>query len=72
LHNLFHRSTGFAPIEYFLQAKMLAASRDLYFSELPINDIAYSYGIEDPYYFSRIVKKIMGVSPQQYRSIVKG
>jgi AraC-like DNA-binding protein len=72
LHNLFHRSTGFAPIEYFLQAKMLAASKDLYFSELPVKDIAYSYGIEDPYYFSRIFKKITGVSPQQYRSMVKG
>ncbi|MDR1248761.1 MAG: AraC family transcriptional regulator [Treponema sp.] len=72
LHNLFQRSTGFAPIEYFLQAKMLAASRDLYFSELPVKDIAYSYGVEDPYYFSRIFKKIMGVSPQQYRSMVKG
>jgi AraC-like DNA-binding protein len=51
---------------------MQAASRDLYFSELPVKDIAYSYGIEDPYYFSRIFKKIMGVSPQQYRSMVKG
>ncbi|MDR3338217.1 MAG: AraC family transcriptional regulator [Treponema sp.] len=72
LHNLFRRATGFAPIEYFLQAKILAASKDLYFSELPIKDIAFSYGIEDPYYFSRIFKKIMGVSPQQYRSMVKG
>jgi AraC-like DNA-binding protein len=72
LHNIFHRATGFAPIEYFLQAKMLAASKDLYFSELPIKDIAFSYGIDDPYYFSRIFKKIMGVSPQQYRSMVKG
>jgi AraC-like DNA-binding protein len=72
LHNLFHRATGFAPIEYFLRAKMQAASRDLYFSELPIKDIAISYGIEDPYYFSRIFKKTMGISPQQYRSMVKG
>jgi AraC-like DNA-binding protein len=72
LHNLFHRATSFAPIEYFLQAKILAASRDLYFSELPIKDIAYSYGIEDPYYFSRLFKKITGVSPQYYRSMVKG
>jgi AraC-like DNA-binding protein len=72
LHNLFHRATGFAPIEYFLRAKMLAASKDLYFSELPIKDIAISYGFEDPYYFSRIFKKNMGISPQQYRSMVKG
>jgi YesN/AraC family two-component response regulator len=25
-------------------------------------------GIEDPYYFSRLFTKIMGVSPMEYRS----
>jgi AraC-like DNA-binding protein len=72
LHNLFRRATGYAPIEYFLHAKIQAASKDLYFSELPVKDIAFSYGIDDPYYFSRIFKKIMGVSPQRYRYQIKG
>jgi AraC-like DNA-binding protein/quercetin dioxygenase-like cupin family protein len=72
LHNIFHKATGYPPIEYFLRAKIQAASRDLYFSQLPIKDIAFSYGIDDPYYFSRMFKKIMGVSPQRYRDQVKG
>jgi AraC-like DNA-binding protein len=72
LHNLFKRSTGSAPVEYFLRMKIQAASKDLYFSNLPVKDIAVSYGIEDPYYFSRLFKKIMGVSPMKYRSQIKG
>jgi AraC-like DNA-binding protein len=69
---LFKHATGFAPIEYFLRTKMHAASQDLYFSRLPIRDIANSYGIEDPYYFSRLFKKMMGLSPKRYRDRVSG
>jgi AraC-like DNA-binding protein len=72
LHNLFHRMTGYPPIEYFLRSKIQAASKDLYFSRMPIKDIAAVYGIDDPYYFSRLFKKIMGVSPLEYRSQIKG
>jgi AraC-like DNA-binding protein len=65
---LFKHSTGYAPIEFFLRTKIQAAARDLYFSNLPIQDIALTYGIEDPYYFSRLFKKIMGISPSEYRN----
>jgi AraC-like DNA-binding protein len=65
---LFKHSTGYAPIEFFLRTKNQAAARDLYFSNLPIKDIALTYGIEDPYYFSRLFKKIMGISPSEYRN----
>jgi AraC-like DNA-binding protein len=72
LNNLFRKVSGNSPLAYFLQAKMQSASRDLYFSALPVKDIALSYGIEDPCYFSRLFKKIIGVSPLKYRSLVKG
>jgi AraC-like DNA-binding protein len=68
LYYLFKHSTGYAPIEFFLKTKIQAAARDLYFSSLTVKDIAMSYGIEDPYYFSRLFKKIMGMSPQNYRN----
>jgi AraC-like DNA-binding protein len=72
LNYLFKRSTGYAPIEYFLRIKIQASSKDLYFSNIPIKDIALFYGIEDPYYFSRQFKKIMGLSPKNFRNRISG
>ncbi|MDR3336450.1 MAG: AraC family transcriptional regulator [Treponema sp.] len=71
LSSLFKKSTGYAPKEYFLHTKIQASARDLYFSSLSVKDIALSYGIEDAYYFSRLFKKIMGLSPSEYRTIDK-
>lgn len=71
LHYIFKTSTGCAPIEYFLRVKIRAASRDVYVSNMPIKDIAETYGIEDPYYFSRLFKKIMGMAPVRYRRRMK-
>jgi transcriptional regulator GlxA family with amidase domain len=67
LYRLFKSSTCYAPIDFFLRIKIHAAAQDIYFSTLPIKDIAISYGIEDPYYFSRLFKKIIGISPKTYR-----
>lgn len=67
LTGLFKNATGLAPIAYFLHIKIHAASKELCFSKLPIRDIAATYGIDDPYYFSRLFKKIKGISPKEYR-----
>jgi AraC-like DNA-binding protein len=72
LHYLFKQSTGYAPVEYFLRLKIETAAKDVYFSNMPVKDIADAYGIEDPYYFSRLFKKIMGIAPTEYRRRVKG
>jgi AraC-like DNA-binding protein len=68
LHYLFRKYSDYAPVEYFLRMKIQAAAKDIFFSGLAIRKIAESYGIEDPYYFSRLFKKITGLSPLQYRN----
>ncbi|RRJ64848.1 AraC family transcriptional regulator [Paenibacillus oralis] len=52
--------------------KLQAASRELYFSKVPIKDIAMSYGFEDPLYFSRLFRKTFGLSPNQFRNQQRG
>lgn len=63
----FKKKTGFSPIEYFNHLKMQKASQYLLFTNLRIKEIAQEVGIEDPYYFSRLFTKIMGISPVHYR-----
>lgn len=69
--NLFKTKTGYAPIDYFIQMKMQKASQELDFSDKSIKVIASEMGFDDPYYFSRRFRKIIGMSPAKYRSIKK-
>jgi AraC-like DNA-binding protein len=65
---IFRKKTGFAPIEYFNHLKVQRACQFLHFTDLRIKEIADKLGIADPYYFSRMFTKLMGLSPNQYRS----
>jgi AraC-like DNA-binding protein len=67
LHYLFRKSFDYAPVDYFLRMKIQAAAKDIFFTDLTIREIAEAYGIDDPYYFSRLFKKVIGLSPLQYR-----
>lgn len=69
---LFNMGTGFPPIAYFLRMKIQKAGQLLSLTSLNVKQVAASIGISDPYYFSRLFKKIMGVSPMEYRNIPKG
>ncbi len=62
--NLFKQKTGYAPIDYFLQMKMQKACQQLDFTNESIKMIAFSMGFDDPYYFSKRFKTIIGVSPK--------
>ncbi len=72
LNVLFRRATGCAPVEYFLRMKMQAAAKDLAFTKRSVKQIAADFGMEDPHYFSRLFKKVMGASPQAYRGRAVG
>ncbi|WP_298740716.1 AraC family transcriptional regulator [uncultured Chitinophaga sp.] len=60
-------NTGF-PVSYWIQQEtMLEARRLLYYSKISVKEIAYQLGYEDPTYFSRVFKKVVGLSPGDYR-----
>jgi len=69
--NLFKQKTGYAPIDYFLQMKMQKACQQLDFSNNSIKEIAFGMGFDDPYYFSKRFRTIIGVSPKKYRALKK-
>ena len=64
---LFKKKTGFSPIEYFNHLKVQKACQYLLFTKLRIKEISQELAIEDPYYFSRMFTKVMGMSPNEYR-----
>ena len=68
---LFRLKTGYAPIQYFIQLKIQKSCQYLYFSKMNIKEICKEIGFEDPYYFSRMFKKQMGMPPLQYRKMQK-
>jgi AraC family transcriptional regulator of arabinose operon len=69
---IFREQIHQSPLSYFTQLKIRAACRLLDLSNKPIKVVAMETGYNDPYYFSRVFKKIMGISPDKYRAIKKG
>jgi YesN/AraC family two-component response regulator len=57
---------------YFIHLRVRLACRLLDLSDKPIKVVAIETGYRDPYYFSRVFKKAMGLSPEKYRAIKKG
>jgi AraC-like DNA-binding protein len=65
--SLFRKATGMSPIGYFIHLKMQRACQLLYTPDVMIKTVAMDLGYDDQYYFSRIFKKHIGMSPEQYR-----
>jgi len=70
--DLFRSQTGQSPMAFFIQLRMRHACRLLDLSDRPVKIVALETGYSDPYYFSRVFKKAMGLSPEKYRAIKKG
>ncbi|MFD2668386.1 helix-turn-helix domain-containing protein [Listeria grayi] len=70
LSSIFKKYTQTSPIEYFIQLKIDQACKFMKLTDMKIYEIAKKVGYEDPYYFSRLFKKYMGLSPKVYRKQV--
>lgn len=64
---LFKEQTQYSPMNYFIRLKMQHACMLLTLSNKTIKAISYDVGYENPYYFSRLFKRIIGMSPLDYR-----
>jgi len=68
---LFKRRTSQSPMAFFLQLKVRKACELLGETHQSVKTIASQLGYDDPYYFSRLFKKIQGCSPAHYRASVQ-
>jgi AraC-like DNA-binding protein len=59
--------TGMTPIEYLTQIRINEAKFLLSNSPLNVAEISSIVGYDDPLYFSRVFKKVTGISPKNYK-----
>ncbi|CAM4394688.1 AraC family transcriptional regulator [Bacillus manliponensis] len=67
LSYVFRKHAGMGPAEYLLNYRIKMAQKMLFTSGVPVQQIAQAVGIADPFYFSRVFKKQVGISPTKYR-----
>jgi AraC-like DNA-binding protein len=63
----FRRVTGCSPMDYFNRLRVQRACELLRTTSKSVQEIGKLVGYNDPYYFSRAFKKIIGTSPNEYR-----
>jgi AraC family transcriptional regulator, arabinose operon regulatory protein len=64
---IFRRQTGFSPIDYLIRLRIRHACRLLDTTLIPIGEVGRRTGYDDPYYFTRCFRRVMGFSPRTYR-----
>ncbi|MBQ9031572.1 MAG: HAD-IA family hydrolase [Parasporobacterium sp.] len=65
---LFREQTGCSLLQYYQKLKVQLAKQLLLQNKsiMSVTEIASKCGFDDPYYFSRVFKKVEGVSPMQF------
>lgn len=69
LTRVFKQKTGYSLNDYIIQARMKKAKELLKIPGMRVGDISLMVGYENTSHFSRLFKKLNGVSPKQYQSM---
>lgn len=64
----FKQYTGLTPMQYILSKRVYNAEALLHNTQYNISEIAQIVGYDNPLYFSRLFKKMKGISPSEYRN----
>ncbi len=67
----FRQITGVTPLQYILSQRIINAQILLESTDYSINEISTLVGYDNQLYFSRLFSKQKGMSPREYRNIVK-
>lgn len=68
LNAIFKKYTQKSPIDFFISIKMQEACKLLKLTKMHVYEVSQQLGYDDQYYFSRIFKKVIGVSPKEYKN----
>ena len=68
VNSIFLKCTQHAPMDFFITLKIREACNALRSTDQYVYESAQSLGYKDQYYFSRLFKRVVGVSPKEYRN----
>jgi transcriptional regulator GlxA family with amidase domain len=63
----FRAATGRSAIDYVVELRVEEAKQILETSDMPVEDVAWEVGYQDPAAFRRMFRKLSGTSPNDYR-----
>ncbi len=69
LCRLFKRFDTQSPYQYLLNLKMACAADQFQKSGVLVKEIAHELGFNDPFHFTRVFKKVFGISPQAFKGL---
>lgn len=69
LNRVFQKMTGYTIVNYLNTLRINHAKNLFDTTPIKISEVGYLVGIEDPYYFSKLFKKITGLTPSKYIKI---
>jgi AraC-like DNA-binding protein len=67
---MFKKYTGVPPVQYHLDLKILRAKEMLLYTHKSIKEISFEMGFQSIYYFSRVFKNKLGISPSEIRKSI--
>ncbi len=63
----FTQATGISPIAYVQRLRVEDAKRRLERTDMPVDEISWQVGYEEPAFFRRLFKRMTGLTPGSYR-----
>ncbi len=70
LFNMFKNKTGYSMMQFFSLIKIQKACELINLTSMSIKEISFKLDFQDPLYFSRVFKKLMGIPPSEYKKTV--
>jgi two-component system response regulator YesN len=70
LSEVFKEQTGESIVDYITRLRIIKAKEMLKDIQVKVYEVCKLVGYEDPAYFSKVFRKVVGVSPTEYRNMV--
>ena len=65
---LFKQQVQQTPLQFFTYLRVQHACQLLSYTSQRIQEVAFAVGFEDPFHFSRVFRRFMGMSPREFRT----